>query len=134
MYVYDNQGRNVVKIVKDDKPAWVLVDLDASVKKGAAAAEKVTSTMNFPPELARRELQQPKSAGAEIVIANEQFEMWYEPMRASCCLTAAIILASHFFYARFGSYCIVSMRTNKDRRSCNIYRSKWLWSKRGCRS
>ena len=86
----DFKARNIVKVINDDNTSsWRLIDLDASCNKGCAAADKVTSTTNFPPELARRELAQQdlnisNSDGAEVVIASEQFEMWCHIMNASC--------------------------------------------------
>lgn len=59
---------------------WILIDLDATCKVGSAAGQKVTSTANFPPELARRELAKvevKQHSDIEMVQASVQFEMFY---------------------------------------------------------
>jgi hypothetical protein len=67
--------RNIVRVHSN---FWALIDLDAACKLKAEAAMKVTSSCNFPPELARHELDKTDGkADMELVIASEQFEIWY---------------------------------------------------------
>ena len=74
-HTMSGSARNIARI---DANTWVLIDLDASCKIGSAAAMKVTSSCNFPPELGQRELH--KTIGTPDiapVTATVQFEMWY---------------------------------------------------------
>ena len=69
-------ARNIARI---DATSWVLIDLDASCKIGSAAAMKVTSSCNFPPELGQRELDRTiGTPDMTTVTATVQFEMWYQ--------------------------------------------------------
>eukprot|EP01049_Picozoa_sp_SAG25_P002191 SAG25_NODE_112_length_14924_cov_13.606476_7_plen_955_part_00 len=68
----DLKPRNIVQIVVDGEELWILIDLDASCQLGALAGQKITSSAFFPPEMARRELDNGQGK-AEIVLATRQF-------------------------------------------------------------
>eukprot|EP01046_Picozoa_sp_COSAG06_P011051 COSAG06_NODE_621_length_13727_cov_26.487893_3_plen_912_part_00 len=53
----DLKARNIVKITIGNVSLWLLIDLDASCSFKSPAGQKVTSSANFPPEMARYELQ-----------------------------------------------------------------------------
>ena len=73
----DIKPRNIVKIDIDGIVAWVLIDLDAACMRSAPTGQKVTSSSNFPPELARHELDKVhRGAGIEMVIATENLDIW----------------------------------------------------------
>ena len=74
----DLKARNIVKVIINRSPSWLLIDLDNSCCCGTPAANKVTSSCNFPPELARRELYRGQASGQpELVVASENFDIWY---------------------------------------------------------
>lgn len=73
----DLKARNIVKVISNSKPVWLLIDLDNSCRRGAPAADKVTSSCNFPPELARRELDRASGRPELVVVASENFDIWY---------------------------------------------------------
>ena len=75
--LYTLPAGNIVKIVIEGTAFWILIDLDASCNLGELAGQKVTSTAFFPPEMARRELNNKPESDIEIVPASKQFEMWY---------------------------------------------------------
>ena len=73
----DVKPRNIVKLDADGIVAWILIDLDASCKRGAPAGQKMTSTSKLPPELARHELDKVhERVDIEMVIATEQLDIW----------------------------------------------------------
>ena len=71
----DLKPRNILKVVADERVAWILADLDASCEFGALAGQKVTSSGFFPPEMARTVLHK-TVGGIESVLASQQFELW----------------------------------------------------------
>ena len=54
----DIKPRNIVLLQVGDELVWMLIDLDASVEIGTPAGLKKTSSACYPPEMARRELQE----------------------------------------------------------------------------
>ena len=71
----DLKPRNIVRVGAEG--VWLLIDFDASCKLGEPAAQKVTSSVTFPPELAQRELLKEIGEDVGVIVATKQFEMWY---------------------------------------------------------
>lgn len=81
----DLKARNIVLITgEDDIEMWVLIDLDASCELDSYAGQKVTSSANFPPEMARYELEKLSAEEMGVAVPKEvvpkatrAFEIYY---------------------------------------------------------